>query len=129
MSRTPKEVDWKKVDDYLEGGMTGIEIAAFFDMHHDTFYDKVKEKYNTSFTVYCQSKRSRGDGLLKVKSYQKAMNGDNVQLTLNLKNRCGWSDKLHQTLSNDPDNPVSEWITNANGQSKDLVKDDSQPST
>lgn len=128
MSRPEKLIDWKKVDDYLEGGMTGIEIAAYFDMHHDTFYDKVKEKYNTSFTVYCQSKRSRGDGLLKVKSYQKAMNGDNVQLTLNLKNRCGWTDKMHSTLSDDPNNPLMAFITQVNGKSKDLVQDDSQPS-
>ena len=93
-------------------------------MQHDTFYRKVIEEKKISLVLYAQSKRSRGDGLLKVKSYQKAMNGDNVQLTLNLKNRCGWSDKMHQTLTNDPDNPVPGWIQSVDGQSKDLVKDD-----
>lgn len=126
MSRPEKPIDWNRVDQYLVGGMLGVEIAAYFDMHPKTFYDRVFEKYNITFTEYCQSKRSKGDGLLKVKSFEKAMNGDNVQLTLNLKNRCGWSDKLHQTYANDPDNPVPEWIQNVNGQSKDLVKDDSK---
>lgn len=128
MSRPEKPVDWNKVDQYLIGGMTGVEIAAFFDLNPETFYDKVKEKYKVGFTEYCRSKRSKGDGLLKVKSFEKAMNGDNTQLTLNLKNRCGWTDKVHQTFSNDEENPVPTWIQSITGKSEDLVKNDKQSS-
>lgn len=80
MSRPEKPIDWKKVDKLLMAGCFGTEIAPHFDMHVNTFYDKVKEKFNICFTEYCALKRSQGDSLLKEKQFEKALKGDNTLL-------------------------------------------------
>lgn len=80
MTRPEKPIDWKKVDQLLMAGCSGTEIAPHFDMHVETFYYKVKEKYNLGFTGYCAIKRDQGDSLLRAKQFEKAMSGDNTLL-------------------------------------------------
>jgi hypothetical protein len=87
MSRPEKEIDWVLVDKLLIAGCTGTEICSHFDMHHDTFYRRVEQKYGTSFTYYQQEKRQRGDSLLRAKQYEKAIQGDNTMLVWLGKNR------------------------------------------
>ena len=58
----------------------GSEIAPHFDMHVDTFYNKVAAKYNMGFTEYCSLKRSHGDSLLREKQFEKALEKDNTML-------------------------------------------------
>lgn len=98
--RPPKEIDWKMVDMLLEAGCTGTEIASKFDMHHDTFYDKVKETHNISFTAYAQGKSESGKANLRASMYSRALKG-NDKLTLHLaKHMLGQWDKLDHTLVN-----------------------------
>lgn len=77
-------IDWNKVDELMMAGCLGTEIAAFFCMHHDTFYRRVEEQYGVSFTQYIQQKRQSGDSLLKAVQYAKAVGlsdkGDNALL-------------------------------------------------
>lgn len=80
MSRPEKPIDWNKVDQLLMSGCKGTEIAPHFDMHYETFYDRVKQKYNVGFTEYCSLKKEQGDSLLKAKQFEKAMKGDNSML-------------------------------------------------
>lgn len=80
MSRPEKPIDWAKVDQLLIAGCLGTEIAAHFDMHSHTFYDRVMGQYGVTFTDYCAEKRSKGDSLLRAKQYEKALQGDNVML-------------------------------------------------
>lgn len=77
--RPPKEIDWKKVDLYIKAGCTGLEIAAEFDMHHATFYEKVKEKYGIHFTALASQLSPAGELNIRVKQYLLALQG-NVKL-------------------------------------------------
>lgn len=82
--RPEKPIDWAKVDDLLIAGCTGTEVAAYFDMHPSTFYDKVTDKYKVSFTLYSQQKKQNGEGILRAHQYAKALGltkeGDNTLL-------------------------------------------------
>jgi hypothetical protein len=80
MSRPEKLIDWEKVDHLLMAGCKGTEIAPHFDMHVNTFYDKVKEKHNICFTDYSCIKKEQGDSLLKVCQYEKALEKDNTMM-------------------------------------------------
>lgn len=90
--RPQKEIDWELVDIYLEAGSTGTEIAAYFNMHYETFYDRVKQKYNMLFTQYAGQKQQKGNIPLRVAQYNKALEGDNTQLIWLGKNRLGQSE-------------------------------------
>lgn len=80
MSRPAKEIDWKKVDDLLMAGCLGTEICPHFDMHPNTFYDRVVQKYGMSFTDYSTQKRSHGDSILRAVQYNEAVKGDKTLL-------------------------------------------------
>lgn len=84
MARPEKPIDWERVDELLMAGCKGTEICPHFDMHPETFYRKVEEKYNIGFTAYCALKRSQGDSLLKETQFLKALGlsdkGDNTLL-------------------------------------------------
>jgi hypothetical protein len=87
MSRPEKKIDWKLVDKLLMAGCEGTQIAPHFDMHYETFYRRVQEKYGMGFTEYCALKRYQGDSFLLDKQFQKAREGDNVMLVWLGKNR------------------------------------------
>lgn len=117
MSRPEKPLDWAKVDQLLMAGCKGTQIAPHFDMHPETFYDKVKEKYGIGFTEYCAIKREHGDSLLHAKQFEKALKGDNAMLIWLGKQRLGQREQRedpnqHQKLvfevnyKNDVDNPL-----------------------
>lgn len=80
MSRPEKPLDWKRVNKLLNAGCKGTEIAASFDMHPVTFYEKVQEKFKVNFTEYSAIKRSEGDSLIREAQYDKALDGDNTML-------------------------------------------------
>lgn len=90
--RNVKLVDWKRVDELLMAGCNGTEICPHFDMHHDTFYRKVEEKFGISFTAYSALKKNKGDSLLREKQFEKALQGDNTMMVWLGKNRLGQKD-------------------------------------
>lgn len=98
MSRPPKPIDWKKVDHLLMAGCEGTEIAPHFDMHHDTFYARVFQEYNLSFTAYSSLKKQQGDSLLKTKQFDKALKEDNTMLIWLGKQRLGQKDSHEEKL-------------------------------
>lgn len=87
MSRPEKPINWELVDELLIAGCLGTEIAAHFDMHPDTFYNKVNDKYNMGFTAYCYEKRCLGDSLIRRAQFDKALEKDNSMLIWLGKNR------------------------------------------
>lgn len=89
MARPEKPVDWKKVDQLLLAGCHGTEIAPHFDMHVNTFYDKVVEQYKMSFTEYSTLKKVQGDSLLRAVQFEKALQKDNTMMIWLGKNRLG----------------------------------------
>ena len=89
MSRPEKPINWEKVDNFLMANCTGVQIAEHFNMHPDTFYNRVKEHYQIGFTEYSCLKKSQGESLLLAKQFEKAMKGDNVMLIWLGKARLG----------------------------------------
>jgi len=87
MPRPEKPINWKRVDELLIAGCYGTEIAGHFDMHPQTFYLRVEDKYKMSFTEYSSEKRCTGDSLIREKQFKKALEGDNVMLVWLGKNR------------------------------------------
>ena len=73
MGRSLKKIDWKLVDELLEAGCLGTEIAANFDMHPNTFYHHVEERFKMSFSDYSQEKNSKGNSILRAVQYQTAI--------------------------------------------------------
>jgi hypothetical protein len=78
--RPEKPIDWDLVDKYIMAGCLGTEIAPHFDVHVNTLYDRLLEKYNCNFTEYSRIKRCQGLSLIRYKQFEKALDGDNTML-------------------------------------------------
>lgn len=76
--------DWELLDNLMTAGCKGTECAAFFGVHPDTLYNKVKEKYNMDFSAYLQQKHANGAAIIRAHQYAKALGrtekGDNSLL-------------------------------------------------
>lgn len=96
MARPEITIDWKKADDLMIAGCSGIEIAAFLGINKMTFYERVEKEKGMSYQDYLAKMRSKGDALLKAQQYSKAIgvskNGDNMMLIWLGKNRLDQSD-------------------------------------
>lgn len=83
-------IDWKRVDELLEAGCLGTEIAACFGMHPETFYDRVAKEKGVAFSDYSAQKKSSGDSLLREAQFKKAIKRlDNTMLVWLGKQRLG----------------------------------------
>lgn len=102
MSRPEKPIDWNLVDNLLIAGCFGTEIAAHFDLHHETFYNRVQDKYGMGFTAYRAEKLYKGDSILRAKQFEKASKGDNMMLIWLGKNRLKQKD--HDISNENPPN-------------------------
>lgn len=100
MSRPEKPIDWKLVDRLLIAGCMGTEIAAHFDMHPNTFYDRVQAEYGIGFTEYSSQKKQKGESLLRSKQFDTAMSGDKTMLIWLGKQRLG--QKEHHEIATPP---------------------------
>ena len=82
--RPPASIDWDRVDELLEAGCLGSEIAAVFAIHPNTLYERTSQKFGISFSEYSQAKRAKGESALRQVQYDKALGkskkGDNTML-------------------------------------------------
>lgn len=85
--RPQKNIDWDRVNKLLMAGCMGTEIAPQFDLHPESFYRRVEEKFNIGFTEYMTQKRCQGDSILREAQFDKAIGGDNTMLVWLGKNR------------------------------------------
>lgn len=89
--RPPKEIDWDLVDELLEAGCSGPEIAPHFNIHPETLYDRVADKYGMLYSHYAEVMASKGESCLRAVQYGKAIGkmdkGDNTMLVWLGKNR------------------------------------------
>jgi hypothetical protein len=81
--RPEKPIDWEVVDEALKGGCTGVEIAAWFNIHPHNFYDRVFKKYGMIFTDYAATVAPAGAMNLRMVQYKQALKG-NTQLLIML---------------------------------------------
>jgi hypothetical protein len=120
MSRPEKPIDWEKVDALLLAGCLGTEIAAYFDMHHETFYNRIQDKYKMGFTAYSSQKKMHGDSLLRHAQYKKALKGDNTMMIWLGKNRMG--QKEHQDSSPPNENSLNELLASIKSTAPEVSK-------
>jgi len=83
--RPEKKIDWELVDRMLQANCSAKEIASHFNLHYQTFYERIAEKYNTNFTNYAASQRESGLAKLKLSQFEKATDNSskgNVQMLI-----------------------------------------------
>jgi AraC-like DNA-binding protein len=68
-----KEVEWDIAGQLIAAGATGKQVASYFGMHPDTFYKKVQAQFCISFTEYQQEHKERGDAMLILAQFEKAV--------------------------------------------------------
>lgn len=93
MARPKTTIDWDQVDELLQAHCDGVAIAGLLNIHPNTFYNLVKEKYNCGFIEYSQQKKAEGVALVEVSIYQDAVKKGGVDRMFWLKNKAGWKDK------------------------------------
>jgi hypothetical protein len=99
MARPAAKIDWAFVDEYLEAGCEGVEIAGLLGVHPETLYNHCESDHKMGFSLYRQSKRAKGDAILRHKQYEIAKEGDKAMLIWLGKNRLGQSEKQEVTVS------------------------------
>lgn len=126
-TRPSKEIDWKKVDDLLISGCLGTEIASYFDMHPDTFYRKVEEQQGMGFTDYSAQKKPKGEALIRLKQFNKALSekGDTQMLIWLGRNRLGQTDKIDKETKDFIQEQIFQAIKEINGESSPKPEADS----
>jgi len=80
MARPKANIDWNKVDKYLQAQCDGVGIAGLIGVHPNVLYAACKEVNKISFSEYLAIKRGEGKELLRAKQYQVAMEGDKTML-------------------------------------------------
>lgn len=121
MSRPEKAIDWAKVDNLLMAGCIGTQIAPHFDMHPETFYRRIEEKYGVGFTEYSALKKQQGNSLLLAKQLERAVSGkgDNTMLIWLGKQRLGQKESLDNTGLSEITFEVKEKLS-------EMIKDQTQ---
>lgn len=84
VGRPRASIDWEYVDELLEGGCSGAEIAGTMGLNPATIYERCVTDRGMPFSEYSQRKYSKGATLLRMQQYKKALGlteaGDNTQL-------------------------------------------------
>jgi len=93
MSRPLKPIDWNMVDKLLQAHTPGTEIAASFDMHPDTFYNRVEKEFGMGFTEYCSQKKRKGENNLRLAQFKNALEGNTTMQVWLGKNWLGQRDE------------------------------------
>lgn len=92
--RPPAEIDFAIVDDMLEAGCNGVEVAARLGMHPDSLYRRVQEELGIGFAAYRQQKVASGDQKLRERLYREALSGDKSALIFLSKTRLGMKEGI-----------------------------------
>ena len=94
------QIDWDKVDELLEAGCDGTQIAAFLGCHEDTLYNRCQEEKNLAFSAYKAQKRAKGDSALLTAQFEAAVKEKDRGMLIWLgKQRLGQTDKAQQEIS------------------------------
>ena len=85
------------MEEYLKGGMNGVQIAANLGICNDTLYRRCEEVHKVTFAVYAQEKREKGNGIIHYKQYLKAVRDENMTALIHLgKFRLGQKDNAEK---------------------------------
>lgn len=100
MGRNKANIDWNKVDRYLQAQCDATGIAGLMGICRDTLYNRCKEDNNIDFSTYSQQKKSEGRELLRGKQFETAMKGDKTMLVWLGKQYLGQKDR-HEGLESE----------------------------
>ena len=99
MARPKADIDFKKVDEYLQAQCTGSSIASLLGIHPDTLYQAIEDKYKMGFSAYSAQKKGEGKEILKKTLYDIAVKSKNVSMGIWLsKQYLGFTDKQNINL-------------------------------
>ena len=94
------KINWDLVDELLEAGCDGTEIAAHIGIHFNTLSLKCKKEKKSEFCDYKAQKRAKGDSILKKRQFDSACDGSvPMQIWLG-KQRLNQSDKKEVVSEN-----------------------------
>ena len=99
MARPRANIDWNKVDKYLQAQCDGVGIAGILGIDVQTLYRRCNEDNKVGFAEYSAKKKAEGVELLKAKQYQVAMEGDRTMLVWLGKQYAGQSDKSENRIT------------------------------
>lgn len=111
-NRPTLPIDWDRVDDLLEKGCLGTEIAAYFGVHPQTLYERTQSRYGVTYSEYSQSKKAKGELALREVQFDKATGkskkGDNTMLIWLGKQRLNQKESIAEfTVSEDALKPLA----------------------
>lgn len=93
-----KPIDWKKVENLIVHGCSGVQIAATLGMHPETLYDRCLKENKRHYSEYSHEFWEKGNAQLHAKQYQMAMKGDKTLMVWLGKNRLKQTDKIESTI-------------------------------
>ncbi|MEM0167475.1 MAG: hypothetical protein QW515_02435 [Thermoplasmatales archaeon] len=96
--RKPLPIDWKKVENLIVHGCSGVQIAATLGIHPQTLYDRCVKDNQRDWTEYSYEFWEKGNAQLHAKQYQMAMKGDKTLMVWLGKNRLKQTDKIESTI-------------------------------
>jgi len=88
-NRPPIPIDWEVVDKFLEADCSGTQVAGLLAIHPDTLYARCAKEKGMPFSEYANTKKAKGDGLIKEKQFAEALKGDKSMLIWLGKQRLG----------------------------------------
>lgn len=94
-----KPFSWDKLDVSLEYQASKGVCADRLEVSEDTIDNRIKKKYNMTFTEYKKKRTEHMAMRLKDTIIKKALKGDNVCLIFSLKNLSDWVDRKEQTIN------------------------------
>tara|TARA_R100000664_G_scaffold31744_1_gene45692 strand:- start:71 stop:451 length:381 start_codon:yes stop_codon:yes gene_type:complete len=100
MGRKKTNIEWKKIENMAVAGCNGQQISAAMGIHYNTLARRCQEDNKCDFSEYLQTKKEKGNNLLKQKQFDLALKGDRGMLIWLGKNRLGQSDKKEITQEN-----------------------------
>jgi len=101
--RPEKSISLEIVNELLEAGCLGTEIAGHFGVHPETLYDRVAKESGLLYSVYSQIYKQKGEAKLRKAQYDKAIGdsekGDNTLLIWLGKTRLNQREKDEQVVT------------------------------
>ena len=101
--RSKADIDWNKVDKYLQAQCDGVGIALLLGIHPNTLYRRCEEKYKMSFSEYSAQKKTEGKELLRARQFKTAMDGDRTMQIWLGKQYLNQTDRRNIAITDDMD--------------------------
>jgi len=76
MASKKVNIDWTKVDRYLQAQCSGVGIASILGINENTLYRHCKIDNGEAFEAYSAKKKGEGKELLRAKQFTTAMEGN-----------------------------------------------------